>query len=281
MSIVDQRYESWTIEIEPSPALAAHSGRWLARWRGDYHKFTQALFYEAVDAIQQNNLRRRRFYLELEEGRARYFFRRDRRTIHITIERIDFFHPDGDFDPDPHDGERALYPFEPLVIDVSHADKRFVVDYIEGVWLQPQWTDSCDRIEPAYSLFYDDNIRISLSEVIISYYLAGPCATRHNPVLKGSELSYAAVTEMVEKAGRWKTQLSTMKNMIFLSDHLVEPIVTFSKKTGHALYFEIQSDAIAINTGGAGMQYDLRFPDIATFPSPARHRHRSDLPGSL
>ena len=129
MSIVGQvgRRECWTIEIDPSPALVAQSRRWLAKWRRDYHKFTQGLFYETVDAIQSGDMPyKRRGELELAEGCADYFFRRNRREPHIiriTIERINFFHADNDFDPDPNGGETALHPFVPLVIDLSSIDR--------------------------------------------------------------------------------------------------------------------------------------------------------------
>lgn len=158
MSIVEQagRHQCWTIEIEPSPKLSARSNRWLAWWRNDYHVFTQALFYEAVNAIQDNLLYTRRDKLELAEGCAGYFFRRDRREPHrirITVEDIEFFRPDGDFDPDPNGGETMLHPVEPLVVDLSsNMDGSFSVIYIEGVWLNPGRIDGLNKIVLMHSM---------------------------------------------------------------------------------------------------------------------------------
>jgi hypothetical protein len=162
MSIVEQagRHQCWTIEIEPSPKLLARSWCWLGRWRNDYHRFTQALFYEAVNAIQHRVLYRRRTDLVLAEGSAAYFFRRDRHRIRITIEDIWFSHPDGDFDPDhdPDGGERVLHPVEPLVVDLStNMDGSFSVDYIEGVWLAPGRTDGLNKIALMYSMYATGN----------------------------------------------------------------------------------------------------------------------------
>ncbi len=138
-----RHYESWTIEVEPSPAIVARWRRWRSRWRADYHKFTQGLFYEAVDAIQDDILFRRRRTLELAEGCAHYFFRCEFNAIRITIEKIDFNYPDSD--PDPHGGEFALHPLEPLFVNVSRIGREFRSDYVEGVWLRPSHINGFDQ----------------------------------------------------------------------------------------------------------------------------------------
>jgi len=267
MSIVDQaeRHECWTIEVEPSPAIVAQSRGWRTWWRGDYHKFTQALFYEAVNAIQKNLLHKRRPELELEEGCARYFFRRDRRERHrirITIERIHFFHPDGDFDPDPHDGETALHPFEPLVIDLSNADRRFTVDYIEGVWLKPRRTDSLDRIESIYSEFRDDDARIPTSSGHRGGRSIGSFAIERSVGFRADQLPNAAVEVIFIKSGSWRLLTSPEQNSFYVISDMQKPIDALIGQRYFAPDHEMKYATISSSIDVLGIPQGQQLPNI-------------------
>ncbi len=285
MSIVGQveRHECWTIEVEPSPAIVGQSQRWLARWRGDYHKFTQALFYEAVDAIQGNVLHRRREELELEEGCARYFFRRDRRERHricITVERIDFFHPDDDFDPDPNGGETALHPFEPLVIDLSSLDRRFTIDYVEGVWLKPRRTDSFDPVKPMYSVFWDDDARISTNGGHRGDYSTGLFAINRDLIAHDNRSRNADAIGTFMIPSSWKISKLSRHNEIYSSSHMAEPIDTIFGEAAFAPDHQMQCNMITVVIDGAGIQYSVHLPDISSIKSSMPRTQQLCLSGS-
>ena len=156
--------ERWTIRVEATPGIAQWSRRWSEQRQYTYHELVALVAYEAITAIQHNNLRKRRAPLAHPDlGRVCYFFRRctiEDFTILITIYQIEFHETDPNPPPPNGGGHPMPAPIDPLTLDVSGSGKYYCIDYVEGVLVCPPIKKICiiqsselGGIQPDYDVF--------------------------------------------------------------------------------------------------------------------------------